>query len=316
MEGGTSSATYNRVSQLEVCQLLSSGSQVIYPVGLNGCEVPVIASPPESLAKGANLLGGKPIYLKVDILQSIMEGPKLKVLPPVIQSSLLIASPIRAPPSKAEGEVSMTMEVREFLSQVRLDMSGHTSGNSTPKRLDPMLLVTPLPTKPEDFPQPVDMSSQVNTPDDAEMEDASLEEIPTASSPTAETPGPSGGTPPSDAAHLWEDANKALGELLSIKSSIDAHWQKLVWELSMGLHQNVSKTMESIKEAKAICTCSIQEADTLCSMAIREAEAWGTFQAGSLQQLHAKTIQHLEEEAIEEESKGQLNFLSTCQAAL
>ena len=31
---------------------------------------------------------------------------------------------------------------------------------------------------------------------------------------------------------------------------------------------------------------------------------------------HTESIQHLEEEAIEEESKGQLNFLSTCQATL
>ena len=150
--GGTSSATCRRISQLEVCQLLSLGSQVIYLVELNGCEVSVIASLPKSLAKGANLLGGKPIYLKADILQSIVEGPKLKVLPPGGHSSLLIASPIRAPPPKAEGEVSMTMEVREFLSQVGLDMSGHRSGNSTPMRLEPMVLVTPLPTKLEDFP--------------------------------------------------------------------------------------------------------------------------------------------------------------------
>ena len=116
----------------------------------------------------------------------------------------------------------MTMEVRELLSWAGLDMSGHTSGNSTPKRLEPMVLVTPLPTKLDDFPQPVGTSFQVSAPDDAEMEDASLEEIPAASSPTAKTPGPSSGTPPSDAAHLWEEANKALGEILSIKSSIDA----------------------------------------------------------------------------------------------
>ena len=51
-------------------------------------------------------------------------------------------------------------------------------------------------------------------------------------------------------------------------------------------------------------------------MAIREAEVWGASQAGSLQQLHAKAGQCLEEEAIKEESKGLLNFLSTCQAAL
>ena len=46
------------------------------------------------------------------------------------------------------------------------------------------------------------------------------------------------------------------------------------------------------------------------------AEALGASQAGSIQKSHVKAIQHLEEEAIEEESKGQLNFLSTCQAAL
>ena len=74
--------------------------------------------------------------------------------------------------------------------------------------------------------------------------------------------------------------------------------------------------MESIKEAKAICAHSIREAKTLCSTAIREAEAQGASQAGSLQQSHTKTLQCLEEEAIKQESKGQLNFLSACQAAL
>ena len=99
-----------------------------------------------------------------------------------------------------------------------------------------MVLVTPLPTKLEDFPWPVDTSCQMSTPDDAKMGNASLEEIPTASTPTTETPGPSSGAPPPDAAHLWEEANKALGELLVTKSSIDAHQQILVWELSIALH--------------------------------------------------------------------------------
>ena len=98
-----------------------------------------------------------------------------------------------------------------------------------------MVLVTSLPTKPEDFLQPVDTSSQVSTPDDTEIEDASLEEIPTASSPTAETPEPSSGAHPSDGAYLWKEANKTLGELLATKSSINTHWQKLVWELGMAL---------------------------------------------------------------------------------
>ena len=70
VEGSISSVACRRISQLEVHQLLSSGSQVIYSVGLNGCQVPMITSLPELLAKGATLLGGKPAPLPVDILQS------------------------------------------------------------------------------------------------------------------------------------------------------------------------------------------------------------------------------------------------------
>ena len=81
VEEGTSSATCRRVSPLEIHQFLSLGSQVVYPVGFNGCEVLVIASLLESLAKGPNLLRGKPIYLKVDILQSIAEGQNSKNCP-------------------------------------------------------------------------------------------------------------------------------------------------------------------------------------------------------------------------------------------
>ena len=117
-------------------------------------------------------------------------------------------------------------------------------------------------------------------------------------------------------AHLWEETNKALGDLLAIKSSIDAHLQKLVLEFSLALHQNDSETMESIKEAKAICACSIQEAKNCCSIAIKEAEIPRASQAVSIQQSHHKAVQHLEGESIEEERKGQLNFLSVCQAAL
>ena len=102
-----------------------------------------------------------------------------------------MASPVKATPLKLERDVSMTMEVRELLSWVMLDMSGHSSGNSTPKRPNLIFVLTPPPHKLRDPSRMVDTSSQVSTPDDAEMAEASLEEIPTATSPTAETPGPS-----------------------------------------------------------------------------------------------------------------------------
>ena len=114
--------------------------QVVYPVGLNGHEAPMIALPPKSLARGTTLLGGKPIYLKVDIPQPTPEEQEPKALPHSGHSSpIQVPSPIKAPLPKVEGEIILTMEVRELLSWALLDMSGHVSANSTPKRLNPMV---------------------------------------------------------------------------------------------------------------------------------------------------------------------------------
>ena len=66
----------------------------------------------------------------------------------------------------------------------------------------------------------------------------------------------------------------------------------------------------TVKEAKATCVCTIQEAKALCSAAIRDAEIWGASQADSLHQRHAKTIQHLAEQVIQEEGRSQIDFLS------
>ena len=197
-------------------------------------------------------------------------------------------------------------------------------GGSSPKRPEPVVLVTSLPQKPEDFPKLVDTSSQVGALDEGKLDDPTPEKVPATYSPTIKTPGPSGNVPPLDIAHLCEQANKALGDWLAVKPLIDAHQQKLVSEFGMTLCQSKSKTKESIKEVKTVCAHSTREAETNCAhsikeekahclAAIREAEALRASEASSIQQPHAKGIQHLEEEAVEEESKGQLNFLSTCQ---
>ena len=61
-EGGTNSTACRRISQLEVCQLLVSGLQVTYSVGLNGHEDPIITSLPESLANDISLTRGRSVY--------------------------------------------------------------------------------------------------------------------------------------------------------------------------------------------------------------------------------------------------------------
>ena len=82
-EGGTNSIACGGINQLEVHQLLISGLQVAYLVGLNWHEDPIITSPPESLAHSISLTGAGSIYLAVDIPHPIAEEPDWKALPPL-----------------------------------------------------------------------------------------------------------------------------------------------------------------------------------------------------------------------------------------
>ena len=199
---GAEMAACGGISQLEVCQLLISGLQVTYPKGLNGCEEPIIASLPESLAIGVSLTRGKSIYLEIDILQSLAEEPDQKALPIGECSTIVIASHHKTTPQKSEGEISMTMEVRNLPSQAMLDTSGHGSGNSTPRRPNPVVILTPQPHKPKELLQPVDTSSQTSTQEDAKMAEASLEGLPTTISPIAMTTRSRSIAPLADAAEL------------------------------------------------------------------------------------------------------------------
>ena len=193
-----------------------------------------------------------------------------------------------------------------------LDTSGHGSGNSTLRRPNPVVILTPPPHKPKELPQLVDTSSQLSTRDDAKMAEASLEGVPTTISPMSVTTRSRSITPPADVAELWEIANKALEELLATKASIDAHRQRAIWELDMELCQNESKTTKSIKEDRAVCSCvtldakalcfvtikeakttqscTIQEAEAVCSMAIRAAETWRASQAELLHRQQGKVM--------------------------
>ena len=71
-----------------------------------------------------------------------------------------------------------------------------------------------------------------------------------------------------------------------------------------------------IREAEANCASTIAEVEGCCSTAVRKAESHCAKQAHSIQLLHAKGMQCLEMESIEEEGKDCLSFLTFCGTAL
>ena len=76
--------------------------QVIYPIGLNGCDEPIIAPLPELLASGVSITAGKPVYLEIDIPPPLVEEPDQKVLPLGEVSTIMIASPCKSTPQNQE----------------------------------------------------------------------------------------------------------------------------------------------------------------------------------------------------------------------
>ena len=83
-----------------------------------------------------------------------------------------------------------------------LDTSGQVSGNSTQRRPNPVVVLTPPPHKLKELPKLVDTSSQVSALDDVKMVEASLKGVPTTISPTAVTTRSRSITPPADVSEL------------------------------------------------------------------------------------------------------------------
>ena len=112
-QGKVEETLCRQISQLQVCQLLAASPQVIYPIGLNGHDEPIITTLPEPLDSGISLITSKHIYLGIDIPSPPVEEPDQKIPPLSEVSTILITSPHKSP-LKSEG--SMTMEVSNLLS--------------------------------------------------------------------------------------------------------------------------------------------------------------------------------------------------------
>ena len=179
----------------------------------------------------------------------------------VVVQPLLPPMPAMVPSPKAESQVSMIMEVTELLSQVALDTSSQALGCSTPKRPVPLALGAPPSLRLENSIKPVDksfqVSLQVSIPDYAKLDDPTFEEILLP----VKTLGLGASILPGDVVQLQEEVGKALGCLLSTRSSLNACWRKQVSDFEMALCQNESKTTEAIKEAKTLCAHTTREAE-------------------------------------------------------
>ena len=97
-QGKAKETPCGQISQLEVCQLLAAGLQVIYPIGLNRHDEPIITPLPELLDSSISIIASKHVYLRTDISPPPVEEPEQKIPPLKEIPTILISSPHKSPP--------------------------------------------------------------------------------------------------------------------------------------------------------------------------------------------------------------------------
>ena len=332
----------------------SWASEVVYPEGLNGGFGTTAGSPSQTVNWDSESTS-EPAILQVNLPRTTPGDKPIIALP---WSSTPISTPHSATeyPSYIATCPSMVEEIEGILSSAMLDTLQQSSVCISPRRPAPMAPNTPVASKgevpsgsgervlvyPKQLPPSPHGSSQVGTAN-----------VMAHSSPS---PSPISGTPegnsspfplqlqansitlPDDVLHLQEVMNDATVHLLTLKASVDAHWQKLTSETEITHHQNESKTSKAIKEIKACYAAALsgakatyvaaireaeathsafaREAEVIHTTAVRKVEAASVVQTFKLQQDHQETMQTLEDEAIKEEKHACQSFLQVCGVAL
>ena len=110
-QGKAEETCCGQISQLNICQLFSAGSQVVYPSGLNGHDEPIITTLPELLSSGISIIASEHPYLEINIPPKEDSDAKA---PPIGETSIIqTTNPCKSSP-KLEG--SMTKEVNDLLN--------------------------------------------------------------------------------------------------------------------------------------------------------------------------------------------------------
>ena len=117
---------HRQISQLKVCQVLSTRPRVIYPVGLNGCDQSVTIDLPELLHSGSSITTHEHPHLQINIPLPTPKEPECKTLPGGVPST-----PIdNIPKTLWKPRITLTAEVNELINRGMADNYDHEPEHS------------------------------------------------------------------------------------------------------------------------------------------------------------------------------------------
>ena len=264
------------ISQLEVCQLLSAGLQVVYPVGLNGGDQSVTIDLPGPLHSGSSVTTDEHPYMKIDI-PSPTPVEQDGVNPSLGRGHTTQA--ITMPKTSWKPRVTLMAELGELLTQAMTeDYDCEPEHSAMVKELANEADISP-PLKMEVPALPLDTSSQASVPET----EASIESNPIHDSPIAVANSSHSDSPAMDLPELKANAHLAINTMLSIKRSLDLKRQWGIWDFEALLHQweaeaaanERAKIVHSRKDlqARVKCAKAVMRAKYDYRVAVQEARA-------------------------------------------
>ena len=212
-QGKAEESPYGQISQLEVCQLLSAGPQVIYPVGLNGGNQLVTITLPEPLHSGSSITTNKHPHIRIDIPLLFPKESEHTTLPLGRGHTMPLAT---TPQTPWKPRISLMAEVNDLLKWGMADDSSHNTEHSSSEKAAAAEAVISPSHKVEVPAPPIDTSSQASL----EEGEASLESNPVNVSLNAAVYSSCSGSPMVDLMELKTDAKLAANHVLSIKRSM------------------------------------------------------------------------------------------------
>ena len=339
-QGKVGESPHGQISQLKVCQLLSARPQVIYPVGLDGCDQSVTIDLPEPLHSGSSITTDEHPHLQINIPLPTPEEPECTAPP----FGGVPGTPIdNIPKILWKPRITLTAEVNELINQGMVEDYDHKPEHSAMGEEAAAEADIFSPPKAEVSAPPLDTSSQAGVED---METSQESNPINVYSPMAAGSNHSD-SPMIDLMELQADANLATNHMLSIKRSLDLERQWAIWDFEASLHQQEAeeavanenaKSVHSRKDlnAKVKCAKAVMKAKYNYGMAIQEArtircnklqeseaaysEALGenaskrSTQCTTLHREHMRHMHELEERALDVENKSCQGFLFACQA--
>ena len=158
-QGKVEESPHGQISQLKVHQLLSAWLQVVYPVGLNGCDQSVIINLPEPLHSGSSITADEHPHLQINIPLPTPEEPECTT-PPLGRAHATPVDTIPKTPWKPR--ITLTAEVDDLLNRGMVDDYDREPEHSAIGEEAAMGTDILLPQKAEVSAPPLDTSSQAS----------------------------------------------------------------------------------------------------------------------------------------------------------